>query len=235
MRRLTRGRKRVTRRQFLAQTARGAGAATFVVAGFAPVATQAQQRKNVSRKKASRKRAGRRKAGGGSGPPDVAEVMVFFDEAEYTDAAGEAFVFLDFDPGPTEPAFVDGGSFSPEILFSSPEAFDPSKVLYLGGDGDGIITDAGSTTAANGVGPIAGTFTTPVAAFGFELLSIEGTPSTLHLFDSEDGWIDSIPGPPGSGFFGVVSGKAIASWELENGILVTGNPDRYILDNFRSA
>jgi hypothetical protein len=168
MKRITMARRRVTRRQFLEDTARGAGAATLVIVGLGAAPAHG---KKASRKKASRKKSARRKKGN-SRRNRPEEVTSFFDVDEYLDAVGEEFLFLDFDPAPTEPGLVSGDFFSSEIIFSSPEASDPSKVVHSGTAGNGAISDAGSTSAPNGVGPIAGVFPTPVHAFAFDILSL---------------------------------------------------------------
>jgi hypothetical protein len=258
VKRIATQRKRVTRRHLLKSAARGAGAATLVILGLGatPALGKATRkkatrkkatrkkatrkkatrkkatRKKTTRKKAARKKAARKKA---SRRHLAEEVTSFFDVDEYLDAAGEEFLFLDFDPAPTEPGLVSGDSFSPEILFSSPEASDPSKVVHSGTADNGAITDAGSTTAPNGVGLIAGEFAMPASALAFEILSTGESPTTLLLFDEDDEEIDAVPGPPGGGFFGVVSSVPIASWELLNGTLSNGYPDRYFLDNFGAA
>jgi hypothetical protein len=244
-------RKRVTRRHLLKSAARGAGAATLVILGLGATpalgkatrkkatrkkakkkAARKKAKKKATRKKATRKKAARKKA---RRRRVDEEVTSYFDVDEYLDAAGEEFLFLDFDPAPTEPGLVSGDAFSPEIVFSSPEASDPSKVVHSGTGDNGAITDAGSTTAPNGVGPIAGEFAMPASALAFEILSTGESPTTLLLFDEDDEEIDAVPGPLGGGFFGVVSSVPIASWELLNGTLGTGYPDRYFLDNFGAA
>ena len=85
-----------------------------------------------------------------------ADVVVFENQADYDAATGPQVFLINFS-GSTG-LLVSGDSFSPAVNFGSPEASDPSQVLWS----SDAITDAGSDIALNNVGPVDGVFTDPV-------------------------------------------------------------------------
>lgn len=159
--------------------------------------------------------------------PAQAQVTVYGNETDYNNATGAQIFLIDFN-GSTG-AFVDGGSFSGEVTFGSPEAEDPTLVNW----NSDAISDAGSTSSPTNVGPIDGVFTTPVRAFALVFLSA-GEAETVHMFDEGGALIASVLAPNASGFFGVVSATPIKSFFLENGLFPNGNRDRFFIDDFRA-
>jgi len=155
-------------------------------------------------------------------------VDVYSNEADYTAAAGTELFFLDFNESPTPGEYVSGSILSAEIEFGSPEASDPSLVLWS----SDAITDAGSPTASNNVGPMSGEFTNSVRAFGL-YFSSAGEQETINLFDEADNLIDFVIGGPG-GFFGVISDVPIKRFEIINGLFPNTYPDRFFIDDFRA-
>ena len=156
----------------------------------------------------------------------TAALTVYSTESAYNDATGPEIFFIDFN-GSTG-SLVEGNSFGPEVTFGSPEASDPNKVLW----NSDAITDAGSTTAINRVGPIDGMFTDPVKAFGL-YFSSSGVPEKVSLYDSNDVLIGDVNAPNPSGFFGVISDEPIKSFLIDNGDANAG-PDRFFIDDFRA-
>jgi hypothetical protein len=160
-------------------------------------------------------------------------VTVFGTEADYNAATGPQIFLIDFDGNPEGGAYVDGGSFDPAVTFGSPEASDPTLVLW----NSDAMSDAGSTTATNNVGPVDGVFTDPVYAFAL-LFSSSGEPQTVSLYDEGDVLIDTVASNP-SGFFGVVSDTPIKKFILDNGEFWKEPeeefwPDRFFIDDFRA-
>ncbi len=154
-------------------------------------------------------------------------VIVYTNETDYLTAAGSELFFINFD-GLT-PGQVNGSSIDANVAFTSPEAGDPALVLVSGD----TLSDAGSATAPNGVGPVAMDFIGSVYAFSLKFSSSDAA-QTVELYDAGDGLIDSVTSSPG-GFFGVVSTTMIASANLINGInSSSGMPDRFFIDNLRA-
>lgn len=83
--------------------------------------------------------------------PKVEGLQVFNESGDYDQACEHDAFSLNFDGNPAGGAAVSGGSFSPHVAFNSPEAGDPSLVLW----NSNAISDTGSTTASNAVGPLA--------------------------------------------------------------------------------
>ncbi len=152
-------------------------------------------------------------------------ITVFSDEVAYAAAVGAQLFFIDFNGLPVGLA---EGNFAGQVDFGSPESLNPSQVLF----NSDAFTDTGSTTALNGVGPIDGTFATPVQAFGL-LFSSSGNPQTIELYTSGESLIDTVTSNPG-GFFGVLSATPIGSFIIRNGEFSPGNRDRYFIDDFRA-
>jgi len=159
--------------------------------------------------------------------PAAAVVTVYDNVTDYNNAVGAELFFIDFDSSPG--AIVDGGTISPHVTFGSPEASDPSKVLW----NSDALSDAGSTTAPNSVGPLDGVITSPVQAMALEFSSAGNSP-TVSFFDSSDVLIDAIVSPNTSGFFGVVSATPIKSFLITNGTFPNGDPDRFFIDDLRA-
>jgi hypothetical protein len=156
--------------------------------------------------------------------PGYAGVTVFSTEAAYDAATGPELFFLDFDGSPGGGALVAGNSFSPAVSFGSPEAADPTQVLW----NSDAITDAGPT-----VGPMSGLFTNPVFAFAFDFSSASSA-ETISLYDVGDTLLDAVVAPNPSGFFGVVSDEAVKRFVITNGLFPTGGRDRFFVDSFRA-
>lgn len=158
--------------------------------------------------------------------PGYAGVTTFLTQAAYNAATGPEVLFVDFDGNPAGGAFVAGNTFSPAVAFGSPEAADPTLVLW----NSDAITDAGST--AMDVGPLSGWFADPVFAFAFELLSASSA-ETISLYDSGDNLLGTVIAPNPAGFFGVVSDIAVKRFVIANGLFPTGGRDRFFVDDFR--
>ncbi|MHC4703514.1 MAG: hypothetical protein ACYTFQ_23350 [Planctomycetota bacterium] len=156
-----------------------------------------------------------------------ADVVVFANQADYDAATGPQVFLINFN-GSTG-LLVSGDSFSPAVTFGSPEASDPSQVLWS----SDAITDAGSDIALNNVGPVDGVFTDPVYAFAL-VFSSASEAETVSLYDEDDALIAAVVAPNASGFFGVLSDTPIKSFLIDNGDFPdTGNPDRFFIDDFR--
>ena len=123
---------------------------------------------------------------------------------------------------------VGNGVFVGQVDFGSPEASNPDNVLF----NSSAMTDTGSTTATNSVGPIDGAFLTAdsVYAFSLDFLS-SGNPQTISIFDFGGGLLDSVLTPAG-GFFGLISDTSIGSFLITNGEFSPNNRDRFFIDNF---
>ncbi len=151
-----------------------------------------------------------------------AATMTFTDETNYTSATGPVTFVIDFDgltPGANDGDFAG-------VDFGSPEASNPGNILF----GSDALTDAGSTTADNSVGPISAVFDAPAFAFSLEFLS-SGNPQTIELYDAANALIGTVV-TPNAGFFGVLSDIAIASIIIRNGEFSPNVRDRFFIDNF---
>ncbi|MGD8567327.1 MAG: PEP-CTERM sorting domain-containing protein [Gammaproteobacteria bacterium] len=154
-------------------------------------------------------------------------VMVYDNGTDYTAAVGAELFFVDFNSSPG--ATVDGSTISSDVVFSSPEASNPSQVVW----NSDALTDAGSTIALNNVGPLGMDFTTDV--YGFSLsFSSSGNLQTVELYDNTDSLIDSVLSPTPGGFFGVTSDTAINHVIIRNGLFSPGNRDRFFIDDLRA-
>lgn len=163
-------------------------------------------------------------------PAAAQDVTVYSGQAEYDAAAGTSDFCIDFDG--SSGTTVSGDSFSAAVAFGSPEASDPSQVLWS----SDAITDAGSTSANNGVGPMSGTFTADAQAFRLVFSSASEAPS-VELYDASDSLIATVTAPSGSGFFGVVSATAVKRFVIRQGIVSGGGffpdlRDRFFVDDF---
>jgi hypothetical protein len=157
-----------------------------------------------------------------------AALTVFSTESAYNAATGPQIFVINFDA--STGALVNGNSFSPAVVFGSPEASEPTKVLW----NSDAISDAGSTSAGNGVGPMNGVFTDPVYAFALEFSSA-GNAETVSLYDQSNALLGSVTAPNAWGFFGVLSDSPVKSFLLDNGTFPsTGYPDRFFVDDFRA-
>jgi hypothetical protein len=163
--------------------------------------------------------------------PSAAMATQTFDTvAGYVAATGPELWLIDFNGSPG--ASVAGNSFGPEVTFSSPESATPAMVLWS----SDALTDTGSTTAPNGVGPIGGVFTSAVNAFAFEYLS--GGLGSVTLYDAGGTEIAELTPLSNSGFFGVVSDTPIKSFvivgrEFTEAEVPGGGIDRVFIDDFR--
>jgi hypothetical protein len=157
-----------------------------------------------------------------------AAVIVYPDSPSWSAAAGPQLFLIDFNGSPG--ALVSGNTISPDVLFGSPEAPDPTLVNW----NSDALSDAGSTVAANAVGPMSLDFSSSV--FGFSLLfSSAAEAQTVELYGPGMALIDSVLAPNASGFFGVVSDTAISSVIIRPGLFPGGNPDRFFIDDLRGA
>jgi hypothetical protein len=163
-----------------------------------------------------------------AGAATAQDAEVFGDASSFEAACAHVLFSIDFDGSPG--TVVDGDSFHPGVTFSSPEAPDPSQVVWS----SDAITDAGSTTAANFVGPMAGEFASPVRGFSLTFLSASEQ-QTVELYDEDGDLIDSVVAPNASGFFGVLSHTPIKSFVIVNGLFDNGNPDRFFIDDFAAC
>jgi hypothetical protein len=148
-------------------------------------------------------------------------------EADYDAAAGASDACLDFN-GSTG-AFVSGSSFSADVTFDSPEGADPTAVNWS----SDALSDGGSTSSPNGVGPLAGTFTATATAFKFQFLS-NSVPATVELYAADASLIASIASPTATGFFGVVSTVPVKRFVIVPGEFdpLLGTRDRFFIDDF---
>ena len=156
-----------------------------------------------------------------------AVVIVYDNEVDYLNATGAELFLIDFNGSPN--ASVDGSTISSDVTFSSPEASNSALVVWS----SNALTDAGSTTAANFVGPLTLDFSADVNAFSLEFLS-SGNQQTIELYDSLNTLIDSVSSPTSGGFFGVTSDTGISSATIINGLFANGTPDRFFIDNLRA-
>lgn len=155
-------------------------------------------------------------------------LSVFNNATDYNNAVGSQLFMIDFNGSPN--AVVVGSTISPYAAFGSPEATNPSQVVWS----SNALTDAGSTIAANYVGPLSIDFSSPVFAFALDFLSASEQ-ETLKLYDANNTLIGSVLASNASGFFGLVSDTAIDSVVIINGIFPsTGNPDRFFIDNLHA-
>jgi hypothetical protein len=158
-----------------------------------------------------------------------AAVVVFDNQADYDAAVGPQIFLINFN-GSTG-ASVSGASFSSVVTFGSPEAADPTLVWW----NSDAISDDGSTTAPNGVGPMDGVFTDPVYAFAL-VFSSASENETVYMYDESAAMIAAVLAPNASGFFGVVSDTPIKSFFIDNGEFEEpeGYMDRFFIDDFRA-
>ena len=163
--------------------------------------------------------------------PNAAMATQTFDSAaSYAAATGPQLWLIDFNSSPN--AAVPGNSFGSDVTFSSPESATPAMVIWS----SDALTDAGSTTAPNNVGPIGGVFTSPVSAFAFDYVS--GGLGSVTLYDAGGSEIAVVTPISDSGFFGVVSDTPIKSFaivgrDFTEAELPGGGIDRIFIDNFR--
>ncbi|TKJ35321.1 MAG: hypothetical protein CEE38_15970 [Planctomycetes bacterium B3_Pla] len=162
-------------------------------------------------------------------PETHGAVTAFDTEADYNAATGPQIFLINFDGNPPGGTLALGSSFSAAVTFGSPEASDPTQVVW----NSNAITDAGSTTAPNFVGPMDGIFTDPVYAFAL-LFSSAGEAQTVSLYDEGAALIDTVIASNPSGFFGVVSDTPVKSFFIDNGNFPDGTPDRFFIDDFRA-
>jgi hypothetical protein len=155
------------------------------------------------------------------------DVTVYGTEAEYDAAAGAADFCLDFN-GSTG-AFVDGGSFSADVVFGSPEAAIPPEVNWS----SDAISDAGSMLSPNGVGNMDVTFTGTAMAFKFTFLS-NGVAATVDLYAADATLIASVTAPNAPGFFGVITTVPVKRALVTPGFFdpALGTRDRFFIDDF---
>lgn len=152
-------------------------------------------------------------------------VIVYNNNIDYTSAVGTELFSIDFNSSPG--AYVDGSSIDPNVIFSSPEGVDPNLVIW----NSDAITDAGSTTALNYVGPVALDFL-DTDVFGFSFVSSSsGQHQTIDLYDNSDVFMSSVLSPSNSGFFGFVSDVSIGSAVVFPGEYDEGSFDRFFIDD----
>ena len=152
-----------------------------------------------------------------------AAVVGYTSEAAYDAAVGAELYLIDFNGLPIGPG---SGAFAGQVDFGSPEASDPSQVIF----NSDAMTDAGSTTADNRVGPIDGVFAAPVFAFSM-VFSSSGNAQTIFAYDASSSLLGSVVTNPG-GFFGLVSDSAVSRFVIVNGEFSPNNRDRFFIDDF---
>lgn len=157
-----------------------------------------------------------------------ATVTVFDNYTDYSNATAAELFLIDFSSSPG--TSVDGSTISPHAVFGSPEATNPTQVVWS----SDALTDAGSTLVSTSVGPISIDFTDPsILAFSLDFLSA-GEQETIELYDSNGVLFSTVLAPNASGFFGLVSDTAIDSLIIRNGTFTSGNRDRFFIDNLRA-
>ena len=162
-------------------------------------------------------------------PNAEAALTVFSTESAYNAATGPQIFLINFNGNPPGGTYIAGNSFSSAVTFGSPEATDITKVLW----NSDAITDAGSTSAGTGVGPMNGVFTDPVFAFALEFSSA-GYAEIVSLYDESNALLGTVTAPNAWGFFGVLSDNPVKSFLLDNGLFPSGDPDRFFVDDFRA-
>ena len=154
-----------------------------------------------------------------------ATVTVYDNVSDYNAATASQLFLIDFNSSPG--SVVDGSTVSPFAVFGSPDASDPTQVLW----NSDALTDAGSTISNNNVGPMSVDFVDPaIVAFSLDFLS-SGEQETIELYDSNNDMFASVLSPNASGFFGLVSDTEIDSIIIRNGLFNNGTPDRFFIDN----
>lgn len=158
-----------------------------------------------------------------------AATMAFGNATDYAQAVGSELFLIDFNSSPG--AVVDGSTIHPNVVFGSPEASNPNQVVW----NSNALTDAGSTTASNSVGPLRFEFANSVAAFSL-LFSSAASPQTVSLYDDSNTLIASLLAPNASGFFGALSDQSIRSVVITPGLFGgSGNlRDRFFIDDLRA-
>jgi hypothetical protein len=154
------------------------------------------------------------------------DATAYGNETDYDAAAGAADACIDFNGSPG--AAVPGSTFSTAVTFGSPEASEPGTVNWS----SDAISDAGSTTSANGVGPLDGTFTDTVTAFKLTFLS-NSNAATVDLYAEDASLIASLTAPNAPGFFGVVSTIPVKRFVITPGLFdpLLGTRDRFFVDD----
>ena len=157
--------------------------------------------------------------------PNAFSIALYTDQASFLNDVGSQLFAINFDGLPKG---ISNGVFTGQVDFGSPEATNPDNVLLS----SNALTDAGSTSANNGVGPVDGDFLTldAVHAFSLDFLS-SGNPQTISIFDLGGSLLDSVLTPAG-GFFGLISDTSIGRFLIVNGEFSPGNNDRFFIDNF---
>lgn len=156
-----------------------------------------------------------------------AALTVFSTQANYDAATGAQIFLINFNG--SDGTLKSGNFFSSAVTFGSPEATDPTKVLW----NSNAITDAGSTSVFTNVGPMDGVFTNPVFAFALEFSSASQA-ETVSLYDETNTLLGAVTAPNAWGFFGVLSDTPIKSFTFDNGLFSDGTPDRFFVDDFRA-
>ena len=157
----------------------------------------------------------------------ISAITTYNNEAAFLGDAGSQIFAIDFDGLPVG---TGNGVFGGQVDFDSPEATNPGSVFC----NSGAMTDAGSTVALNGVGPIDGDFLTAETVHAFSLVfSSSGSPQTISIFDLGGSMLDAVVTPPG-GFFGLISDDGIGSFAIVNGTFGSGDRDRFFVDDFKA-
>lgn len=160
-----------------------------------------------------------------------ASATVYGTESDYLAAVDSQLFLIDFNG--SSGAYVDGSTISSHATFGSPEASNPNLVLW----NSNALSDAGSTTEPNNVGPLSIEFTDPSSVFAFSLDFLSsGAQETVELYDSSNVLFESVLAPNASGFFGVISSVAIDHVIIRNGLFYNstypnGANDRFFIDN----
>ncbi len=157
----------------------------------------------------------------------ISATATYTDESIFLGDVGSQIFAIDFNGLPIGQG---NGLFPGQVDFGSPEALNPDNVLF----NSGAMSDAGSTSASNNVGPVDGSFLTAETVYAFSLVfASSGQPQTISLFDLGGTPLDSVTTPSG-GFFGLISDAGIGSFLIDNGPLGSNSPDRFFVDDFKA-
>ena len=157
----------------------------------------------------------------------ISATTTYTDETSFLNDVGSEIFAINFDGLPIGQS---SGVFAGAVDFGSPEASNPANVLF----NSNAMSDAGSTSAANGVGPVDGEFLTAETVYAFSLsFASSGQPQTIDLFDLGGTPLDSVTTPAG-GFFGLISDAGIGSFAILNGEFAPGSRDRFFVDDFKA-
>ena len=151
---------------------------------------------------------------------------------DYLNAGGNPTILLDFDPKATN-TVVSGASFSPAVVFFSPENGDTTLVYHVGGG-------VGNNGCVGGILPGSATF---IGKLRFELstgqqsvaadIRSAGEPVTVQVYGTTAALLLTFVTPAPPKFFGVISDVLIGHVRLTPGTFPAGGLDATCYDNLR--